>query len=232
MITIRKSGDRGAARLGWLDSRHSFSFADYHDPDHMGFGALRVINEDRFAAGGGFPTHPHQDMEIISYLLEGALAHQDSMGNGSTIRRGEIQKMSAGTGITHSEFNPSSDQGNHFFQIWIIPEANGLEPGYQQQDVPPKSDAGALTLLASRGGIRGGVSIRQDVDLYVLRLDAGDAEKYVPAPGRRVWVQVASGQLTVNDETLSAGDAAAIEQEPAIFFAAGADTEALLFDLV
>lgn len=231
MITLRKSGDRGGVKLDWLDSKHTFSFADYHDPDHMGFGALRVINEDRIVPGGGFATHPHRDMEIISYLLAGELEHTDSMGNGSVIRRGEIQKMSAGTGITHSEFNPSSEDATHFFQIWIIPEADGLEPAYEQISVAAKSDGGALTRLGSRGGARGGVAISQDVDLYLLRLDAGAGETYAPAPGRRVWVQVAAGELSINEQTLSAGDGAAIEGETALDFAAKAETEALLFDL-
>lgn len=199
MIEIRKSGDRGAAKLDWLDSKHTFSFADYHDPAHMGFGALRVINEDRIVASGGFPTHAHRDMEIISYILAGELEHKDSMGNGSIIRRGEIQKMSAGTGITHSEFNPSEDVGNHFFQIWIIPEAEGLQPSYEQRQVPPPDAGGALTRTGSPGGVRGGLSIHQDVDLFVLRLDAGAREKYVPAPGCRVWVQVASGELSFSN---------------------------------
>jgi len=231
MISIRKSDDRGVAKLDWLNSKHSFSFADYHDPDHMGFGALRVINEDRIVAGGGFPTHPHRDMEIISYILEGELEHKNSMGTGSIIRRGEIQKMSAGTGIQHSEFNPSGENGNHFFQIWIIPDTGGIEPSYEQQDVPPRAEGDALTRVGSPGGERGGVSIRQDVDLFVLRLNAGEEENYVPAPARRVWVQVASGELVVNDETLGPGDAAAVEEELAVFFEAKSDTEALVFDL-
>jgi len=231
MMQIRKSQERGAAKLDWLDSKHTFSFADYHDPNHMGFGPLRVINEDRIVASGGFPTHPHRDMEIISYVLEGQLAHKDNMGNGSIIRRGEIQKMSAGTGIQHSEFNPSGDQGNHFFQIWIIPDSQGLEPSYEQQDVPPVDTSGAMTCIGSKGGASGGVSIHQDVDLYVLRLDDGERETYSPATDRHIWVQVAWGTLNVNGETLSAGDAAALEGEASVLFEAGEDTEALVFDL-
>lgn len=231
MIQIRKSQERGAANLGWLDSKHTFSFADYHDPNHMGFGPLRVINEDRIVATGGFPTHPHRDMEIISYVLEGQLEHKDNMGNGSIIRRGEIQKMSAGTGIQHSEFNPSGDQGNHFFQIWIIPDTAGLEPSYEQQDVPGVEAGGALICVGSKAGAKGGVTIHQDVDLYVLRLNEGAAETYSPAAGRNIWVQVAWGTLSVNGESLGAGDAAALEGEASVMFEAGGDTEALVFDL-
>ena len=231
MIQIRKSDERGAAKLDWLDSKHTFSFADYHDPNHMGFGALRVINEDRIVAAGGFPTHGHRDMEIISYVLEGQLEHQDNMGNGSIILRGEIQKMSAGTGIQHSEFNPYQDDGNHFFQIWIIPDTVGLLPSYEQQDVPTRETGGALICVGSKGGAKGGVTIHRDVDLYVLRLGAEERETYNPATGRNIWVQVAWGSLSVNGETLSAGDAAALEGEASVLFEAGADTEALLFDL-
>ena len=231
MMQIRKSQERGAAKLDWLDSKHTFSFADYHDPDHMGFGPLRVINEDRIVAIGGFPTHPHRDMEIISYVLEGQLEHKDSMGNGSIIRRGEIQKMSAGTGIQHSEFNPSGDQDNHFFQIWIIPDTQGLEPSYEQQDVPDVAAGGTMSCIGSKAGAKGGVTIHQDVDLYLLRLSAGERETYSPAAGRDIWVQVAWGTLSVNGETLSAGDAAALEGEASVLFEAGKETEALVFDL-
>jgi len=231
MMQIRKSGERGAAQLSWLDSKHTFSFADYHDPSHMGFGALRVINEDRIVPTGGFPNHPHRDMEIISYVLEGQLQHQDSMGNGSIIRRGEIQKMSAGTGILHSEFNPSETEGNHFFQIWIIPDTMALEPSYEQQDVPSVEHGGTLTLIGSKDGSKGGVTIHQDVDLYVLRSAAGAVEAYSPAAGRRIWLQVARGTLCVNGESLEVGDAAAFEWEKSLVLEARTDTEALLFDL-
>lgn len=231
MIQIRKSNERGATQLDWLDSKHTFSFADYHDPEHVGFGPLRVINEDRILANGGFPTHPHRDMEIVSYPLRGQLAHQDSMGNASIIERGEIQKMSAGTGVQHSEYNPSEDQGNHFFQIWIVPDTVGLEPSYEQIEVPNAGELGGLTCVGSKGGAKGGVSIHQDVDLYVLRLAIGASESYSLTPGRRAWVQVAWGVLTCNGEPLTAGDGAVLEDEAAVLFTARTATEALLFNV-
>jgi redox-sensitive bicupin YhaK (pirin superfamily) len=231
MIQIRKSDERGATRLDWLNSKHTFSFADYHDPDHIGFGPVRVINEDRVLPHGSFPTHSHKDMEIVSYPLSGQLEHQDSMGNSSIIRRGDVQKMSAGTGVQHSESNPSDNQSNHFFQIWIVPDTIGLEPSYEQIDVPDPDEGGGLTCIGSKGGTKGGVTIHQDVDLYLVRLASEASNRYRLIPGRRAWVQVAWGMLTCNYEPLTAGDGAALEDEASVWFTAKTDTEALLFDV-
>lgn len=232
MISIRRSEERGKGEHGWLSSRHSFSFADYFDPQHMGFGPLRVINEDRVAPGGGFPTHGHRDMEIISYVLAGALEHRDSLGTGAVIRPGEIQRMTAGRGIRHSEFNASAAEPVHFLQIWIEPESTGLEPGYEQKSVPVHEEPGRLHLIASRGGRDGSVTIHRDVDLYGVALRRGDRLVHELRPGRVAWLQVArGGSLAVNDAVLAGGDAVAIREENAITVVADAAGEVLLFDM-
>ncbi|GAW67153.1 quercetin 2,3-dioxygenase [Geoanaerobacter pelophilus] len=231
MITIRKSEDRGHADHGWLDTYHSFSFASYYDPRHMGFRNLRVINEDRVEAGAGFPTHPHRDMEIISYVLEGALEHRDSMGNGSVIRPGEVQRMSAGTGITHSEFNHSKDEGLHFFQIWILPQRDGITPSYEQKLFPEQEKKGRLRLIASADGAEGSVTINQDAKMYASLLDQGQEVVHHLARGRHAWVQAARGSITVNGHLLEAGDGAAVSDEDLVRLTARQPSEVLLFDL-
>lgn len=232
MMTIRKSEDRGRVDLGWLDSRHSFSFGDYHDPEHMGFGALRVINDDRVASGKGFATHGHRDMEIVSYVLEGALAHRDSLGNGSVIARGDVQRMSAGTGVEHSEFNPSASEPAHFLQIWIIPEARGLEPSYEQTSFSDAEKRGRLRLVASRGGRDGSLAIHRDVDLYAALLADGEVVRHKLETGRNSWVQVARGAVAIAGRLLTAGDGAAIDHVEAVEIAGvGEEAEVLLFDL-
>jgi redox-sensitive bicupin YhaK (pirin superfamily) len=230
MLTIRRSADRGHADHGWLDSRHSFSFADYYDPDHMGFRALRVINQDRVAAGAGFGTHPHKDMEIISYVLDGELAHKDSMGNGSTIRPGDVQRMTAGTGVLHSEANPSKKDKVHFLQIWILPEARGLKPGYEQKTFGDERK-GKLRLVASRDGRDGSVTVHQDVALYAGVFDGEESARVALAPGRHAWVQVARGSIECNGEKLEPGDGAALSEVAAIELAHGRGAEVLVFDL-
>ncbi len=231
-LALRKSEERGRANFGWLDSRHSFSFGHYYDPEHMGFGPLRVINDDRVAAGGGFPAHPHSDMEIISYVLEGALQHKDSIGGGSVIRPGDVQRMSAGSGIRHSEFNASKTEPVHFLQIWIVPEKEGLTPSYEEKSFSAEEKRGNLRLIGSRTGRENSVVIHQDVDLYATLLGEGEAVRHTLKPGRGAWVQVASGTLAVNGEQLEAGDAVAIETAGEITLAGTADlSEALLFDL-
>lgn len=229
MITLRNANDRGHANFGWLDSRHTFSFGNYHDPRHMGFGPLRVINDDRVAGGGGFPTHPHADMEIISYVLDGALAHKDSLGTGSIIRPGEIQMMSAGRGIRHSEFNASDTEAVHFLQIWILPSARGLAPSYEQK--PVGDIDGRLKLIGSNAAGDDHVQLNQDVHLFAGRLKSGDAVEHSFAPGRIGWVQVARGTLTLRGQRLGAGDGAAIENEAHISLVASEDAELLLFDM-
>lgn len=230
-ITVRKSEERGRASFGWLDSKHSFSFGHYHDPKHMGFGPLRVINDDRVAPGGGFPTHPHSDMEIISYVLEGSLEHKDNLGTGSVIRPGDVQRMSAGTGIRHSEFNGSKIEPVHFLQIWINPERNGLEPGYEQKAFPEVEKRGKLRLIGSRDGRDGSVTIHQDVDLYAALLDGSDKVTHEIAPGRGGWVQVARGTVELNGEKRSAGDGVAVQGPGTLGLANGDDAEVLVFDL-
>jgi len=232
MMTIRRSDDRGRASFGWLNSRHSFSFGHYFDPAHMGFGPLRVINEDRVIPGAGFDTHGHRDMEIISYVLEGAMEHKDSLGSGSVIRPGEVQRMTAGTGIRHSEYNHSGTEPLHFLQIWIIPEREGLEPGYEQRAFADEELRGTLKLVAGRGGHNGAITIHQNTDLYVGRLDAGDAVVHELAEGRLGWVQVARGRVTVNGERLEAGDGAALKDEDAIRLTDAEAAEVLVFDMV
>jgi redox-sensitive bicupin YhaK (pirin superfamily) len=232
MITIRRSAERGHFALDWLDSRHSFSFGSYRDPAHMGFGALRVINDDRIAPGGGFATHPHRDMEIVTYVLDGALAHRDSLGNGSIIARGDVQRMSAGTGIEHSEFNASSDTPVHLLQLWIIPEKRGLTPSYEQKTFPEAEKRGRLRLVASRGGRDGSVAIHRDVDLYAALLSEGERVRHELKRGRTSWVQVAQGAVSIEGELLREGDGAAVENVAGLeIIGADGKAEALLFDL-
>lgn len=232
MIAVRKAEERGVARFGWLDSRHSFSFGHYYDPAHMGFRALRVINEDRVAPGAGFETHGHRDMEIISYVLDGALAHRDSLGSGSVIRPGDVQRMTAGTGIRHSEFNASKSEPVRFLQIWILPERQGLAPGYEQKTFPASEKRGRLRLVASRDGREGSVTLHQAVDLYAALSEPGTALSHRLAPGRHAWLQVARGAVTLNGEPLRQGDGAAVSGETELTIAAAEeDSEILLFDL-
>ena len=232
MLNHLKAEERGRADLGWLDSRHSFSFGHYYNPQRMGFGPLRVINDDRVAPGGGFPTHPHSDMEIISYVLEGGLAHRDSLGTGSVIRPGDVQRMSAGTGIRHSEYNASQTEPVHFLQIWIIPERDGLKPGYEQKHFGPESKHGQLRLIGSPDGRDGSVTIHRDVDLYATLLDEGGTVTHRVAPGRVAWVQVADGQVSLNGTDLAAGDGVALDGTDPISLRGGKDgAEVLLFDM-
>ena len=232
MISIRPAQARGTANLGWLDSRHSFSFGHYYDPKHMGFGPLRVINEDHVQPGGGFGTHGHSDMEIISYVLDGALEHKDSIGTGSVIRPGDVQRMSAGSGIRHSEFNHSKREPVHFLQIWLLPERQGLAPSYEQKTFAEGEKRGRLRLVASRSGRDGSLVIHQDADIYASLLDEGDQVQHALRAGRKGWLQVARGAADVNGQTLRAGDGAAVEGEPELTITATANgTEILLFDL-
>jgi redox-sensitive bicupin YhaK (pirin superfamily) len=230
-ITVRRAAARGREDHGWLDTRHTFSFAEYYDPAHMGFRALRVINEDRVAPGAGFPPHGHRDMEIVSYVLAGALQHRDSLGTGSVIRPGDVQRMTAGTGVTHSEFNASRDEPVHFLQIWILPRRRGLEPGYEQKAFPEDEKRNAWRLLASEDGRDGSVTIHQDVRLLVTLLDAGREVRHALAPGRHAWLQVARGRVTLDGVALEAGDGAAVSEARELVLTATADAEALLFDL-
>jgi quercetin 2,3-dioxygenase len=232
MFEIRKSQDRGVANFGWLDSRHTFSFGEYHDPRHMGFGPLRVINEDRVSPGKGFGTHGHQDMEIMSYVLEGALEHKDSIGTGSVIRPGDVQVMSAGTGIRHSEFNPSRTEPVHFLQIWIVPDREGIKPRYEQKTFPDAEKRGRLRLVGSPEGRDGSVVIHQDVEVFAGRLNASERVAHGLATGRRGWLQVVRGAVDVNRHDLHAGDGVAIEGEPGLNVSAKTDgSEILVFDL-
>jgi quercetin 2,3-dioxygenase len=231
MITLRRSSERGHARHGWLDSRHTFSFADYHDPAHMGFRALRVINEDRVAPGQGFGSHSHRDMEIISYVLDGALAHKDSMGTGAVIRPGDVQRMSAGTGVTHSEMNASATAPVHFLQIWIQPDRRGHVPGYEQRAFPAADKAGRLRLVASPDGQDGSITIHADAQLLAGDFAAGQAADHALAPGRHAWVHVVRGAARVNGHALAAGDAAALTGEPAVHLEGTDAAEVLVFDL-
>lgn len=231
MIDIRHAEERGKVDLGWLDSNHSFSFGHYHDPAHMGFGPLRVINEDRVQPGQGFPTHGHENMEIISYVLDGALEHKDSIGTGSVIRPGDIQRMSAGTGIRHSEYNPSQDELVHFFQIWILPEKDGIDPGYEQKAFSAAERSGRLLLVASGDARDGSIRIHRDVDLYSAVLTEGAETRLDLRPGRKVWVQLARGTAKVNGEQLYPGDGAALTDEAAVELHATSDAEILVFDM-
>ena len=232
MLQIRRSDDRGRADHGWLVSRHTFSFADYYDPQHMGFGALRVINEDRVQPGQGFGTHGHRDMEIISYVLEGALQHRDSIGTGSVIRPGDVQIMSAGTGIRHSEFNRSQTEGVHFLQIWIEPDRDGIAPRYDQKSFPDGEKRSRWLLVGSADGRDGSIVIHQDVDLFAAILGDGDQLRQPLRSGRRAWIQIARGSVAANGPRLDAGDGAALEDEPALVVKGlGNGAEMLLFDL-
>ncbi|HAA32916.1 MAG TPA: quercetin 2,3-dioxygenase [Cyanobacteria bacterium UBA8553] len=231
MITVRKAQDRGHANHGWLDSNHTFSFANYYDPKHMGFRALRVINEDRVSPGMGFGTHGHRDMEIITYVLEGAIEHKDSIGTGSVIQPGEVQRMSAGTGIMHSEFNHSKTEPVHLLQIWLLPEKEGLPPSYEQQNFSPAKTPGQLHLVAARGGRENALTVHQDVDLYAAVLKKGDRISHSFKPQRHAWVQVARGTITLNGLPLDTSDGAAISNETDIVIEATTDAEILLFDL-
>ena len=232
MITVRPAEERGQARLGWLDSRHSFSFGHYYDPQHMGFGPLRVINEDRVSPGGGFDTHGHRDMEIISYVLEGALEHQDSLGTGSVIQPGDVQRMSAGTGVRHSEFNHSNEQPVHFLQIWLLPEREGLKPSYEQKHFSASEKAGRLRLIVSPDGRDGSLTIHQDTSIYAAVLKEGEQVTRKLDLGRKAWVQVVRGSLDLNGQWVRAGDGAALTDAAVLTLAAHSDdTEFLLFDL-
>jgi quercetin 2,3-dioxygenase len=231
MIAVRKAADRGHAEHGWLDSWHTFSFGDYYDPRHMGFRSLRVINEDRVAAGKGFPTHPHRDMEILTYVLDGALEHKDSMGNGSVMRSGDVQRMTAGTGVAHSEFNGSRDTPVHFLQIWILPESRNLPPGYEQKNFTRQDRQGKFKVVASRDGADGAVLVHQDVKLLAGLFAEGEKSQYTLAPGRSAWLHVARGKLRVNGIELTAGDALQVSDEAALEITGVQDAEALLFDL-
>jgi quercetin 2,3-dioxygenase len=233
MMEIRRSNERGLAEHGWLKSFHTFSFADYQDPKHMGFGALRVINEDRVQAGQGFGTHGHRDMEIISYVLEGELAHQDSMGNGSVIRPGDVQRMSAGTGVRHSEYNASKSDLVHFLQIWIEPDARGIEPSYEEKHFDDASKRGKLRLIASPDGRDGSVRLHQDADLYATLVDGGEQVSFEPRAGRQVYIHVVRGEAQVNGQPLQAGDAMKLTGgDNKVRIDKGRGAEILIFDLV
>ena len=231
MLTVRKSEERGHANHGWLDTWHTFSFADYHDPREMGFGALRVINDDKVQPGKGFGTHGHRDMEIITYVLEGALEHKDSMGNGSVIRPGNVQRMSAGTGVRHSEFNPSRDERVHLLQIWIEPKITGVRPSYEEKQFGTAEKKGQLRLIASPDGRDGSVTIHQDAMVHASILDGKDAVTHRLAPGRRAYAHVARGAVKVNGTLLKGGDGVRIENESAIELKDAREAEVLLFDL-
>jgi redox-sensitive bicupin YhaK (pirin superfamily) len=231
MIRIRRSDERGRADLGWLDSRHTFSFGDYYDPEHMGFRDLRVINEDRVRPGAGFGTHGHRDMEILSYVLTGSLAHRDNLGNGSVLTAGDVQRMTAGSGVRHSEMNPSLDEPVHFLQIWIRPEREGLEPSYQETSVSDEDRSGELQLIASGSAGNGALKIHQDVDLYTAVLAPGEGASLDLRPGRHAWLQVVRGDVAVNGHDLGAGDGAAVSDLRAVVIEANSESEVLLFDL-
>lgn len=230
-MQIRRSDQRGSADHGWLRSFHTFSFADYYDPANMGFRALRVINEDRVQPGKGFPTHPHRDMEIITYVLDGALEHKDSMGTGSIIRPGDVQRMSAGTGVTHSEFNASKSEPVHFLQIWIVPDRRNYSPTYEQKAFSVDERTGKLRLIASQDGRQGSVSVRQDVNLYATLLPPGSDVEHVVLPGRNVFCHVAQGSAQVSDVALNAGDAIVVTDPQTLRISGKQDAELLLFDL-
>ena len=231
MITLRKSGERGLADHGWLRSFHTFSFADYYDPAHMGFGNLRVINEDRVAPGTGFGTHGHRDMEIVSYVLDGELAHQDSMGNGTAIRPGEVQRMTAGTGVRHSEFNHAEGQTTHFLQIWLLPDRLGHTPGYEQKAFSAEDKRGRLRLVASPDGREGSVTLHANASLRAGLFDGDESAELTLDPSRKTWVHLARGTLTVNGHALQAGDALALSGETRLEISGGEGAEVLVFDL-
>ena len=231
MIRIRRSSERGAANHGWLDTRYTFSFSDYYDPDHVQFRALRVMNEDRIAGGAGFPTHGHRDMEILTVVLSGAIAHKDSLGHGETLRPGEVQYMSAGTGIRHSEFNPSETEPTHLYQIWLLPDRAGHPPAYGQKAFDEAGRRDRWQVVASADGREGSLAIRQDATVALADLDAGRSLAYDLAPGRHAWLQVLRGAVGLNGQALESGDGAAISGESALEFRAGGDAQVLLFDL-
>ena len=231
MIRVRPAGERGKTQTGWLDSRHTFSFGDYHDPQNMGFSHLRIINEDRVRPGAGFPTHSHRDMEIITYVLEGALAHKDSTGTSSVIRVGDVQRMSAGTGISHSEYNASQTEPVHFLQIWIVPNETGLQPGYEQRSLNLEKNSSKWVLIAARDGREGAVKVHQDVELYLAAISAGQQLNYRLKPGRQAWLQVTRGATTINGMLLGAGDGASVSEEQTLEVTAVQVAELLLFNL-
>ncbi|KDC35683.1 pirin family protein [Bordetella bronchiseptica] len=231
MLTLRRSAERGHANHGWLDTHHTFSFTNYYDPAHMGFGPLRVINDDRIAAGRGFGTHGHRDMEIITYVLDGAIAHKDSMGSGSTIRPGDVQRMSAGRGVMHSEFNPQPDAATHMLQIWIEPDVAGIAPEYEEKRFPEADKRGRLRQLVSPDGADGSLRIHQDARLYAGLFDGTESAELPLAAGRRSWVHVARGSLVVNGQRLGAGDGLALQDEAAVRLGDGEGAEVLVFDL-
>jgi quercetin 2,3-dioxygenase len=232
MMTVRRSGERGRTTIGWLDSWHSFSFGDYYDPAHESFGPLRVINEDWIKGGAGFPPHPHRDMEIVTYILGGAIAHRDSSGGGGTIRPGEIQRMSAGTGIVHSEFNASATETCHMLQIWIVPSRRGIEPGYEQKSIEPESVRNRFARIAAPDPRENEVRLVQDAEIWATKLDPGVEAIHALQPGRKAWLQVARGEVKLGEETLQAGDAATITDQSEIAIRSKAPSELLLFDLV
>ncbi|MDH3276313.1 MAG: pirin family protein [Gammaproteobacteria bacterium] len=231
MLNVIQSESRGSADHGWLRAKHTFSFAEYQNPERVDFGKVRVINEDRIAPGKGFPTHPHRDMEIVTYVIEGAIAHKDSMGNGTVITAGEIQRMTAGTGVQHSEFNHSQEEELHLLQIWIYPEKNGLEPGYEQTRFSREEKLNRLRLVGSRDGRDGSITIHQDVDLYASVLEAGNELSLQLRPNRKVFAQVVDGDIEVNGQRLSAGDGAQLEDERELQVAAVTEAEFLVFDM-
>jgi redox-sensitive bicupin YhaK (pirin superfamily) len=231
MITKRPAQERGGGNHGWLDTRHTFSFSDYYDPEHIQFSVLRVINEDRVSPGQGFGTHSHRDMEIITYVLEGQLEHKDNLGYGAILRPREFQRITAGTGIQHSEFNPSKNEGVHFYQIWLLPDKQGYKPGYEQKPFPEEGRQGKLQLVASSDGRDGSLSIHQDAQIYLSSLNANEEVKHVLKPGRHGWLQVLRGGVQLNDTSLSSGDGAAISDETEFILKCTGPCEVMLFDL-
>jgi quercetin 2,3-dioxygenase len=231
MITVRKAEDRGRFQIGWLDSRHSFSFGQYYDPQHMGVSLLRVINDDRITPGAGFGTHPHRDMEIVSYVLDGELEHRDSMGNGSVIRPHDVQRMSAGTGVTHSEFNPSQDNGTNFLQIWLLPKYKGIKPGYEQKHFAPEERSGKLQLLISPDGDDGSISANTDASMYGAILNDGESVSHDIARDKLLYVHVARGAISLNGETLGGGDGATVSDEESVTLVGQGSAEVLLFEM-
>jgi quercetin 2,3-dioxygenase len=231
MITVRPASERGHGEYGWLDTRHTFSFNDYRDPEYTSFRVLRVMNEDWIAPGQGFGTHGHRDMEIVTYVLEGALAHKDSLGNGSVLRPGEFQRMTAGTGIQHSEFNPSESEPVHLYQIWLFPERRGLAPSYDQRVFPEVERQGKLRVVASPDGRDGSLTIHQDAEIFLTTLDGGDEVTHKLAPGRHAWIQVLRGAVVLDDVPLSAGDGAAVSDQRFVTLKTAQSAEVMLFDL-
>jgi redox-sensitive bicupin YhaK (pirin superfamily) len=231
MITVRRSDERGRTKIGWLDSRHSFSFGEYYDPEFESFGPLRVINEDWIAGGAGFPPHPHRDMEIVTYIIEGAIAHKDSSGGGGTIRPGEIQRMSAGSGIVHAEFNASANETCHLLQIWIMPSKNSIEPGYEQKKIPPEAVSNHFARIAGPDPADNEVRLVQDAEIWAAKLDEGVEAVHTLRPGRKAWLQVTRGEVSIGDDRLKAGDAAALTDMTQIQVRSRAAAEVLLFDL-